>query len=191
MSVQKPIAPVTADTRSQRKFVIECWNGMMKNITETLAAQPEAVRWREDDGGHTGLLYAIAHGSHKLNVAQALLDAGADINARNKKGETALMIAASQGGMESIEWLLANGARLDLRDNQGLTAAERTRIKAYHYPEIGKFLDDYEEGLRKQAAALARTKQLQAAANAARIAHAGTAAPLKVGKPLKVKPRRP
>lgn len=43
----------------------------------------------------------------------ALLAAGADIDAKDEHGQTALMIAARDGRVQCVRWLIANGADLD------------------------------------------------------------------------------
>jgi ankyrin repeat protein len=53
-----------------------------------------------------------------------LLDAGADINARNRRGETALIIAAYVGAEEVSRVLLARGADATLKDGEGRTAKQ-------------------------------------------------------------------
>ena len=57
-------------------------------------------------------------------MVQLLLDAGCDVNATNRRGETALIIAAFVGAQEVKEVLLAVGADESLRDEAGRTAAE-------------------------------------------------------------------
>jgi len=52
---------------------------------------------------------------------------GANIKARNNHGETALMLAASNGGYEDIkivEMLINRGADLQAKNSDGLTAIE-------------------------------------------------------------------
>lgn len=51
-----------------------------------------------------------------------LLAAGADVNARDAYGATALMNAAHGGNLEMTEMLLAAGAEVDARDELGWTA---------------------------------------------------------------------
>jgi ankyrin repeat protein len=43
----------------------------------------------------------------------ALLEAGADINARDEHGQTALMIAARDGRTSAVRWLIEHGADLN------------------------------------------------------------------------------
>ncbi len=75
------------------------------------------------------------------DVAQAdhLLAGGADVNARDAYGATALMNAAHNGNTEMVETLLAAGAEVDAKDELGWTAL----MKACHnadqnrgFPEI-------------------------------------------------------
>ncbi|MCH7574849.1 MAG: ankyrin repeat domain-containing protein [Candidatus Marinimicrobia bacterium] len=52
---------------------------------------------------------------------QALLDAGAKVNAKSEKGFTALMGAAGFGHLPSVQALLDAGAEADTADKEGLT----------------------------------------------------------------------
>jgi hypothetical protein len=49
------------------------------------------------------------------------LERGADVNAANDSGQTALHVAAAQRGNDFIRFLVTSGARLDARDKQGHT----------------------------------------------------------------------
>jgi ankyrin repeat protein len=53
-----------------------------------------------------------------------LLDAGAPIDARDRRGRTALMIAAERGHAEIVELLLARGADRALADKDGKRAVD-------------------------------------------------------------------
>lgn len=57
-----------------------------------------------------------------LSMVRVLLDAGADVNARNEGGVTALMRAAGSGSLAVVDALLAAGADVNRRDNDGNTA---------------------------------------------------------------------
>ena len=61
-----------------------------------------------------------------------LIARGADVNAQNYKGQTALHCAARAGFVEIVSLLLDHGAEVDLQDGKGhtpLMAALRSRIK--------------------------------------------------------------
>jgi ankyrin repeat protein len=54
--------------------------------------------------------------------ARALLAAGADCNARNGDGATALMLAAHSGGLDLVRLLLDAGAAVNATDERGWSA---------------------------------------------------------------------
>lgn len=53
-----------------------------------------------------------------------VVDQGADINARNERGETALHAAVTSHGAANVKALLSLGADATVKDNDGLTAAD-------------------------------------------------------------------
>ena len=59
---------------------------------------------------------------NKLEELKDYVRGGADVNARGLDGETALMIVAYHGNAHGVQWLVQNGARIDLKDNKGRTA---------------------------------------------------------------------
>ena len=69
--------------------------------------------------GETPLLVA-----EKLEVLQALLAHGADINAQNEDGQTALTHVAQIYDWQGVKtkWLLEHGADVNIRDKKGKTA---------------------------------------------------------------------
>ena len=66
------------------------------------------------------LFSAIEH--NYIDIVQLFLAAGADVNAKDNEGETALMTAASDGSTEIVRQLLAAGADVHAKDNRGKTA---------------------------------------------------------------------
>lgn len=54
-----------------------------------------------------------------VTMLKIILDAGADINARDKNGTTPAMLAASQGHLEVLDLLLEYGADMDAVDGRG------------------------------------------------------------------------
>ncbi len=77
-----------------------------------------------DDKGDTALIVAARRGD--VAMVRLLLQESANLNARNKGGQTALM-QISQNDSKIIPLLLENGADPDIRDNSGQTALERSQ----------------------------------------------------------------
>jgi len=71
--------------------------------------------------GNTPLMHAARAGS--LSCVKFLLSKGANVNARNKKGKTALMIACSAMQPYIVSALLESFADLEVEDNEANTAA--------------------------------------------------------------------
>lgn len=65
--------------------------------------------------------------SARIAVAKLLLEAGADIHHRCEDGTTALHFAAWRGPVEIVEFLLRNGARSGVVDDQGRTPLDHAR----------------------------------------------------------------
>ena len=53
------------------------------------------------------------------DIVQNLTDAGAEVNAVNKYGETALMLANEFGNSDVVLVLIAAGADVNAKDNEG------------------------------------------------------------------------
>jgi ankyrin repeat protein len=59
-----------------------------------------------------------------VDVMRLLVDRGADVNAANELGMTALHYAVQRGSDRVIEFLASKGARFDIKNKQGRTAVE-------------------------------------------------------------------
>lgn len=65
---------------------------------------------------------ASKHGGGGQKTVERLVDAGADVNARNAQGRTALHVAANEGREGLVRYLLTRGAAPNLQDADGNTA---------------------------------------------------------------------
>ena len=90
------------------------------------------------EAGYTPLMLATAN--HSEPLAQALIQKGADVNAKNSGGVTALMIAAANGRADMVELLLRAGANVKAQTERGDTALSIARDKGD--PKVIKLLDE-------------------------------------------------
>lgn len=93
--------------------------------------------------------------SENMKLLKACLAAGFDIDKSFFWGETVLMIASKQLCVEVVAFLLANDAKVDLVDRDGLTALEKVMRKGC------KNLIDTAERLKKEVEALEKTLENQ------------------------------
>ena len=98
---------------AQERFVIEVPSSFGRNF-------PKPVRFREESGGFTALLFAAQSGS--VDTAKVLLDAGAKIDFATSEEGSALVVAAAAGHQEFAQYLLAQGANPNIADGWGVTA---------------------------------------------------------------------
>src|SRR5262249_30829295 len=101
--------------RSLPPLVVAAREGRADRIA-TLAKQGADPNEQAGVNGWTPLMHAI-HKNQKGSVI-ALLDAGADVNARGRGGETPLMMAAGYGYTDIVNALLDRGAdaRVEMSD---------------------------------------------------------------------------
>lgn len=78
-----------------------------------------------------------------VEVVRLLLAKGADVNGRNRYGETGLMSASALGKLEIVNELLSHGADPNLEDNTSHTAFDRAR--QIQQPEILEVLQRFSQ----------------------------------------------
>ena len=96
-----------------------------------------------DNSSRVQPLHSAVAGADFL-IVQMLIDAGADVNARQNQGFTPLMGAAANGHMEILDILVRSGADLGLQSDEGKTALhfarEKDRAVAITFLERSSFL---------------------------------------------------
>lgn len=102
---------------SDELFVELCEKGTVQGIRIALSngANPNA---RGGEYGRTALIAAL---DNDLEVLSILLDAGADVNARDNNAVTALMVASTENP-EAVSLLLEAGADVNAKTGWGMTA---------------------------------------------------------------------
>jgi len=88
-------------------------------VARLLLAAGAQVNAQDNIFGNTPL-----HEAPDAAAAQVLIDAGADVNLRNRDGQTALMLALDP---EVVRVLLRAGADVTIRDKQGKTVMQLAR----------------------------------------------------------------
>jgi len=96
----------------------------------------EVLNWQDPDFAQTALWWTALHGN--LQLAQLLIDAGADVNLADKDGWVPLSVAAFYGHAEVIKALLAAGADATKEVEDGDTAYDKA--VAWDHPECAALL---------------------------------------------------
>ncbi|HXY54772.1 MAG TPA: ankyrin repeat domain-containing protein [Nitrospirota bacterium] len=98
--------------------------------------------------GLTPLMVAASKG--KTEIAEVILQAGVNINARGDDGRTALHKAAyDQTGTNIIDLLLHSGIELDAKDKSGKTALQLAEEKGHH--DIARAIKKHQQQLHVDA----------------------------------------
>ena len=84
---------------------------------------------------------AAAKGNAKTVLS--LVDGGADINAKDNDGQTALMKAAREGHVGIVELLLKKGADVNVKGQDGWTAQRWVAQKRHRYAQVVKLLEHF------------------------------------------------
>ena len=102
------------------EFINSVGAGNITRVTQLLRDYPDIVNAKGSDG-NTALIEA-AKGDDLRSLVVLLLAAGADVNAKNDYGWTALMMAVFHDHVENAKLLLEAGADVNAKNNRGLTA---------------------------------------------------------------------
>ncbi|MGH9719153.1 MAG: ankyrin repeat domain-containing protein [Bryobacteraceae bacterium] len=112
-------------------------NGNRPEFKRTLLENPESVN-AKGQGGWTPIMYAALYGDSE--EVRLLLDKGANPNAQNDDGGTALMYAVEDG--EKTRLLLNRGANPNLRSGEGRTALLIAAGWAGSFPAVKLLLEN-------------------------------------------------
>ena len=115
--------------------------GDIKAVKQHIQAGSD-LNIKEPVMGSTPLITAAVFG--KVEVALALIEAGANVNLQNKEGSTALHSAAFLCRREIVKALLENGANKELKNNYGSTAYDAV---ATPFSEVKAIYDQFSKDL--------------------------------------------
>jgi ankyrin repeat protein len=94
------------------------------------------VNAKDSEHNEAALLLAVRHAN--AEIVRLLIDEGADVEARNDEGRTALFFA--QVGSETFDHLLACGADIHAQDYEGNTILMRAVYKSASLAEVDELL---------------------------------------------------
>jgi ankyrin repeat protein len=110
-------APVERQTSAAVQRLVEAIAAHDSAGVKKMVAGDSALARSADGAGSTALMHAAASGT--VTIMQMLVDAGADVNAKNSRAATALHWAA--GDEAKVKLLLLNGAAVNARTVEGRT----------------------------------------------------------------------
>ena len=96
-----------------------------------------------DDRGTSPLLDSVM--SKNIDMVNALIKAGADLNIKSKDGQTALVVAVGAWDEKVVEALLRAGADPDIPDSMGVSARKYANL--FHKTDITTLFSAYASSL--------------------------------------------
>ena len=127
-----------ANALGETALMHAAWKGRMAAVQWLLAhgarVEREAMQW-------TALHYAVFAGHDE--IAELLLDRGADINARSPNGSSVLMMAVYEDRENLARWLLAKGADTRVRNENGNGALDWAM--KFNHMSIARMVSTQEE----------------------------------------------
>ena len=113
------LAAKNVDTELMKVLLAAGANPLTPNADKTtpLMVAAGVDLWNPGEDGGT----AQEDEPEALAAVKMIVELGADVNATNDRGETALHGAAYRGGNTIVDYLVSKGAKLDAKSNQGWT----------------------------------------------------------------------
>lgn len=96
------------------------WNKEWEKLDRTLEKVPESINFLDPKTGNSPLHITCQNGHEEMT--KVLIEAGANVNAKNGKGQTALHMAMSYDYYRVVVMLLEGGADKEQRNDDGIPA---------------------------------------------------------------------
>lgn len=109
-----------------RQLVAAVTRGDITRVMELLSSGADPDAREENNPARPALI--IAAEEDNPEIAAALLNKNADVNAKSADGSSALMGAAAEGNLATLRLLLSRGAEVNAMDNTGQTALIRAAV---------------------------------------------------------------
>ncbi len=100
-------------------------SGEIETVRRLIYENPD-LGHRRDERGFTPLVMATY--SNQLEIAELLIEKGADVNEQDAMGNTPLMGVCFKGNLEIIEMLLAKGADVHFKNSKGDSALSYAKM---------------------------------------------------------------
>ena len=120
-----------------RHFNFHNYDGLLTGNTEKMDPSKKTITAKLD--GVVALCWAVSKGD--LNEIQQLLAMGVDLNDADYDGRTPLHVAASEGHLKAVQFLVEHGALVTAKDRWGNTA--QNDAKRGHREDILDYLSSY------------------------------------------------
>jgi hypothetical protein len=119
--------PNGRDQFGETALVDAAWNGVGDlNAVNALISMGANVNQEQQGALHgmlpSGTALDVAASAGRAEICQALLEAGASVDAKNRAGATPLVIGLGSGSIACVPALLSHGANVNAIDMQGKTA---------------------------------------------------------------------
>lgn len=114
--------------RAAQHFHVDCLQELLKKAASMSVLQRRKAINATNHFGATPLHWAAVWDS--VDCMRLLIEAGANVHAKQHNNQTALHSAAKAGSVEAVAVLIKAGAHTSVKDDSGLTPAQATDTKA-------------------------------------------------------------